>query len=113
MHLLRADGALVSVLVGASSTGVSGRDVVVRLVEQLQPLIGRELSAPTDGDEDGFIQWWRDVFGERPPPVGSRRWRQQMASLPVPPATRGPCLLLSDDSTLLLEDEGAMRLSGS
>ena len=58
-------------------------------------------------------QWWRDVFGERPPPVGSRRWRQQMASLPVPPATRGPCLLLSDDTTLLLEDGGALRLSGS
>ncbi|MFN8056022.1 tetratricopeptide repeat protein [uncultured Gordonia sp.] len=63
---LRADPELtvVSVLVGASSTGVSGRDVVVRLVEQLQPLIGRELSAPTDGDEDGFIQWWRDVLTE-------------------------------------------------
>ena len=59
------DGLIVvSVLVGASSTGVSGRDVVVRLVEQLQPLIGRELSAPTDGDEDGFIQWWRDVLTE-------------------------------------------------
>ena len=49
---------------GASSTGVSGRDVVVRLVERLQPLIGRELSAPTDRDEDGFIQWWRDVLTE-------------------------------------------------
>ncbi|HNP57997.1 MAG TPA: DUF4062 domain-containing protein [Gordonia sp. (in: high G+C Gram-positive bacteria)] len=63
---LRADPELtvVSVLVGASSTGVSGRDVVVRLVEQLQPLIGRELSAPTDGDEDAFIQWWRDVLTE-------------------------------------------------
>ena len=59
------DGLIVvSVLVGASSTGVSGRDVVVRLVEQLQPLIGRELSAPTDGDEDAFIQWWRDVLTE-------------------------------------------------
>ena len=58
-------------------------------------------------------QWWRDVFGERMPQVGSKRWRTQLASLPVPPATRGPCLLLSDDSTLLLEDGGALRLSGS
>ncbi len=60
-----------------------------------------------------FRQWWRDTFGERVPPVGSKRWRQRLASLPVPVATRGPCLLLSDDSTLLLEDGGAMRLSGS
>lgn len=60
-----------------------------------------------------FRQWWRDVFGERVPPLGSRRWRQRLDSLPVPPATRGPCLLLSDDSTLLLEDGGALRLSGS
>lgn len=60
-----------------------------------------------------FRQWWRDMFGERVPPVGSRRWRLRLGSLSVPPATRGPCLLLSDDSTLLLEDGGALRLSGS
>ena len=60
-----------------------------------------------------FRQWWRDTFGERVPPVGSKRWRLRLGSLPVPPATRGPCLLLSDDTTLLLEDGGAMRLSGS
>lgn len=60
-----------------------------------------------------FRQWWRDVFGERVPPVGSKRWRSRLASLPVPPATRGPCLLLSDDATLLLEGGGALRLSGS
>ena len=60
-----------------------------------------------------FRQLWHDAFGERPPPVGSRRWRQQLGSLPVPPAVRGPCLLLSDDSTLLLEDGGALRLAGS
>ncbi len=63
---LRADPStsVVSVLLGASSTGVSGRDVVLRLVEQLQPLIGHELSAPADADEDAFIQWWRDVLTE-------------------------------------------------
>lgn len=58
-------------------------------------------------------QWWRDVFGERMPPVGSRRWRIRLASLNVPPATRGPVILLSDDATLLLESGGALRLSGS
>lgn len=60
-----------------------------------------------------YRQWWLDVFGEAAPPVGSKRWRQQLASLQVPPATRGPVLLLSTDATLLLEDGGAMRLSGS
>lgn len=55
---------VVSVLLGASSTGASGRDLVLRLVEQLQPLTGHELTPPADADEDAFIQWWRDVVIE-------------------------------------------------
>lgn len=99
-----------------------------RLVQRDDGVIGArfqgfELGRNGSGQEYGtafgqigtklFRQWWRDVFGERMPPVGSKRWRQRLGGLPVPPATRGPCLLLSDDSTLLLEDGGALRLSGS
>ncbi len=99
-----------------------------RLVQRDEGVIGQEF----DGFEFGrngddreygsafgqigsplFRQLWRDAFGERVPPVGSRRWRQRLGDLAVAPAARGPCLLLSDDSTLLLEDGGAMRLSGS
>ena len=57
-------------------------------------------------------QWWLDVFGESPPPVGSIRWRTQLATLPTPPPTRGPVVLLTDGATLLLEDDGALRLDG-
>jgi hypothetical protein len=58
-------------------------------------------------------QWWFDVFGERLPPVGSKRWRTQLATLNIPPPDRGPVVLLEDSSTLLLEDEGALRLADS
>lgn len=58
-------------------------------------------------------QLWFDLFGERMPPLGSKRWRAQLAALNIPPAARGPVVLLESDATLLLEDGGAMRLAGS
>jgi len=52
-------------------------------------------------------QWWLDVFEEPMPPVGSIRWREQMASLPVPPPDRGPALQLETGGCILLEaDDG-------
>ena len=63
-RLRSAEGVTVlSVLLGAS-TGVSGRDVALRLVEQLEPLIGHEITSPTDAEDDAFVQWWRDVLAE-------------------------------------------------
>jgi len=50
-------------------------------------------------------QWWLDVFDERMPPLGSRRWRELLASLPMPPPDRGPALLLDDGGCVLLEDD--------
>ena len=81
--------------------------------------LGRNGSGQEYGQAFGQIgtklmrQWWSDVFAERLPPVGSKRWRSQLATLNIPPATRGPVVLLTDNATLLLEDGGAVRLSGS
>ncbi|HNP58231.1 MAG TPA: hypothetical protein PK331_16870 [Gordonia sp. (in: high G+C Gram-positive bacteria)] len=116
---------VVSVLLGASGTGVSGRDVVLRLVEQLQPLIGHELSAPTDADEDAFIQWWRDVLTEAQTVIGGRlvvvvdaldaladdRARSDVwPARVVPPSIGLLCSTTSPDQAAVLEGVGGDRI---
>lgn len=55
---------VVSALLGASTTGVSGRDVVLRLVEQLESVVGRELAPDRNPGDPVTTAAWRDLLTE-------------------------------------------------
>lgn len=60
----QSDVAVVSALLGASTTGVSGRDVVLRLVEQLESVIGQTLAPDRNPGDPLTIAVWRDLLTE-------------------------------------------------
>jgi tetratricopeptide (TPR) repeat protein len=55
---------VVSALLGASTTGVSGRDVVLRLVEQLESVIGQKLAPDRNPGDPLTTAVWRDMLTE-------------------------------------------------
>lgn len=58
------DVTVVSALLGASTTGVSGRDVVLRLVEQLESVVGRSLARDRNPGDPLTTAAWRDMLAE-------------------------------------------------